>query len=315
MPSREKYAWNKKTDTELQLWPHTSTEQYLTRPFIDKNKINRANSRLTITSPQEPFFDFFAPNFITSSAITKHKGGYYQSRVGANFHLLLYTTAGGARMKVGKCAGKIKTGTLFISPAETCYEFESLKSGWNVFWFHLMPCKMWDNLVGREIRLIKSAFCDKLAPLVSLYGEQIYSPNGSPEILSSCADTIAEILKADLHTVLDFKRTKSKVDISKKILECKYTPNLLPRLENFAKSVEKTPQQINNYCKKTYGNTYSKVVQKIKMTHTLRLLKNGLSLKQIAFEVGFADAYCLSKSFKNYFGVSPKIARKNPKLN
>ena len=86
-----KYVWDKKTDEELQLWPSSSTERYMTRPFLPTGDINSRNRKTIVTSPQNLPVDSLARRGISAAALTSHKSGYYQSRSGAPFHLVIYT--------------------------------------------------------------------------------------------------------------------------------------------------------------------------------------------------------------------------------
>lgn len=95
-----KYVWDKKTDEELQLWPSSSTERYMTRPFLPTGDINSRNRKTIVTSPQNLPVDSLARRGISAAALTSHKSGYYQSRSGAPFHLVIYTLVGSATLKL-----------------------------------------------------------------------------------------------------------------------------------------------------------------------------------------------------------------------
>lgn len=56
--SKSKYIWEKKTDTELQLWPDGSSERYLTDPFVPAEKINKVGGRELISYPSNMARDF-----------------------------------------------------------------------------------------------------------------------------------------------------------------------------------------------------------------------------------------------------------------
>lgn len=51
------------------------------------------------------------------------------------------------------------------------------------------------------------------------------------------------------------------------------------------------------------------------MNSALQLLKeNNITMKEIAFELGFTDNAHFCKTFKKYYGITPKEYQKNPNI-
>ena len=117
--SKSKYIWEKKTDTELQLWPDGSSERYLTDPFVPAEKINKVGGRELISYPSNMAQDFLRCRGVLSAGITRHKKGFYQQRAGAEFHVL-------------------------VCPSHAAYGFSCDSQNWDTFWFHLENSARWE---------------------------------------------------------------------------------------------------------------------------------------------------------------------------
>ena len=123
-----KYAWDKKSDSELQLWPETSTERYITRPFVNARVLGGKSGKQPLFSwPEFLGIDPLERYAILSAARTKHLSDYYQSRAGADFHLVLYTVGGGAELSYESGKSPLTANTFAFVPAGCPYELRSLR--------------------------------------------------------------------------------------------------------------------------------------------------------------------------------------------
>jgi AraC family transcriptional activator of pobA len=67
-----------------------------------------------------------------------------------------------------------------------------------------------------------------------------------------------------------------------------------------------TPTQLNRACKQVLGHTAQGVLHARLLLQAQReLAYNGLSIKQIAFDLGFSDAAYFTRFFRRGAGVSP----------
>lgn len=95
-----KYAFDKRSDSELQLWPGTSAEGYAARPFVPARVFGgkgRGNRPLFFW-PEFSGADPLARCGVLAAAGKTHFSGYCQSRSGADFHLAMYIVDGGVRL-------------------------------------------------------------------------------------------------------------------------------------------------------------------------------------------------------------------------
>ena len=65
-----KYVYEKKTDTELQFWPHLSREIYFSKPFVDVAQINK-NKNL-VSCPPDSSIDYLRRHGIMYAAVASH---------------------------------------------------------------------------------------------------------------------------------------------------------------------------------------------------------------------------------------------------
>lgn len=84
-------------------------------------------------------------------------------------------------------------------------------------------------------------------------------------------------------------------------------------IESTAATLATTRTQINKILKTELGLTFTTYINKLRLTEAARLLTEEptLSVKQIAFGVGFANVTYFNTLFKKEYGCSPKIFRDN----
>lgn len=67
--------------------------------------------------------------------------------------------------------------------------------------------------------------------------------------------------------------------------------------------------------KQAFKTTPANYIILLKMNSALQLLKdNNITMKEIAFELGFTDNAHFCKTFKKYYGITPKEYQKNPNI-
>lgn len=84
-------------------------------------------------------------------------------------------------------------------------------------------------------------------------------------------------------------------------------------IESTAASLGTTRTQINKILKSELGLTYTAYINKLRLTEAARLLadETSLSVKQIAFGVGFANVTYFNLLFKKEYGCTPMSFRSN----
>ncbi|MGH4050087.1 MAG: response regulator transcription factor [Clostridium sp.] len=125
--------------------------------------------------------------------------------------------------------------------------------------------------------------------------------------ISELKNCISLILKNIITYISNYKRSKN-IDVIEKVklyIEENYMKDV--SLDNLALYVSMSSFYLSRIFSKAYGISIKEYVIKMKMEKAKSMLLEGnKSVKQIAFEVGYADQNYFSKAFKKYTNMSPK---------
>lgn len=298
---RAKYAFDKRSDSELQLWPGTSTEKYVTRPFVSARVFGGRGrgKRPLFFWPEFSGGDPLARYGILAAARTSHFSGYYQSRTGADFHLAMYTVDGGARLSSESEKFSLAKNSFALIPAGCPYELGSRPSGWKVVWFHIsggVP-------LPPRARVYASGNCARLRGIFGLYEDEIYSSAPSAQVLEPLAEAIFSLLRSDMSAAAGRARDAAE---DSKILEVKNSLSRNWTAAGASKFFGLLPKRLDALFKRRFFATFSKTLLAWRMDEARRILSApGATLSETAAKVGYADAFCFSKAFKRHFGRSP----------
>lgn len=104
---------------------------------------------------------------------------------------------------------------------------------------------------------------------------------------------------------------KRKAEDAKKYIDENYYRTELS-LNVVAQETSVNASYLSNIFKKEFKYSLSRYIIKVRLDHAIEYMKEnpGALLGEIAGEVGYTDVYYFSKSFKNYFGISPSTYRK-----
>ncbi len=298
---RAKYAFDKRSDSELQLWPGTSTEKYVTRPFVSARVFGGRGrgKRPLFFWPEFSGGDPLARYGILAAARTSHFSGYYQSRTGADFHLAMYTVDGGARLSSESEKFSLAKNSFALIPAGCPYELGSRPSGWKVVWFHIsggVP-------LPPRARVYASGNCARLRGIFGLYEDEIYSSAPSAQVLEPLAEAIFSLLRSDMSAAAGRARDAAE---DSKILEVKNSLSRNWTAAGASKFFGLPPKRLDALFKRRFFATFSKTLLAWRMDEARRILSApGATLSETAAKVGYADAFCFSKAFKRHFGRPP----------
>lgn len=298
---RAKYAFDKRSDSELQLWPGTSTEKYVTRPFVSARVFGGRGrgKRPLFFWPEFSGGDPLARYGILAAARTSHFSGYYQSRTGADFHLAMYTVDGGARLSSESEKFSLAKNSFALIPAGCPYELGSRPSGWKVVWFHIsggVP-------LPPRARVYASGNCARLRGIFGLYEDEIYSSAPSAQVLEPLAEAIFSLLRSDMSAAAGRARDAAE---DSKIFEVKNSLSRNWTAAGASKFFGLPPKRLDALFKRRFFATFSKTLLAWRMDEARRILSApGATLSETAAKVGYADAFCFSKAFKRHFGRPP----------
>ena len=296
-----KYAFDKRSDSELQLWPGTSTERYVTRPFVSARVFGGKGRgrRPLFFWPEFSGADPLARYGILAAARTAHFSGYYQSRSGADFHLAMYTVDGRARLSSESEKFSLAKNSFALIPAGRPYELGSRPSGWKGVWFHISG----DVPLPPRVCVSASANCARLRGVFGIYEDEIYSSSPSGQVLEPLAEAIFRLLGRDISDAAERARD---ADAELKILEVKNSLSRNWTVAEASKFFGLPPKRLDALFKRRFFATFSKTLLAWRMDEARRILSSaGSTLSGAAAGVGYADAFCFSKAFKRHFGMPP----------
>ena len=206
---KQKYLWERKTDTSLQFWPNDSKEFSLIKPTVPQKYIGKGKGA-KITSPKSLAFDALGARGIRHSAITEHASGFYTQRAKENFNFVSFTTGGSATLKIDNKTFKLSKGTLFYASSKSEYIL-SVSKKWNMVFFHL-PAKL--SVCDCRYAVENSSRTDEVAFLAQKYLEEISSPTPAYSHLEHLADLLVYCVNSEVG-----KLGKKKESLSQQILE------------------------------------------------------------------------------------------------
>ncbi len=299
---KKEYLWNKKTDKELLLMPETCVEHFLANPTMPTN-LDKARKG-AIKSPDGVSVDILGERGLLSASMSIHRKGFYLSRDGVDFHLVIFTISGEAELSVNGKKSAIKKGSIFIAPAGTSFEYVA-KQDWRVFWFHVADMGVWNAYFPSMPILKKSKFASKLEMAMRLYLEEAYAKDKSLKLLEAYADMMVEFLRRDLgkYTV---KKNPEEI-LEETLSKISSRPNAAWNAETVAKELKVSKTKLHRICMKNYSMGIMKLILKKRMLCAKNLISDSsLTNAKIAEKLGYANAFSFSKAYKNFWGTSPR---------
>lgn len=104
---------------------------------------------------------------------------------------------------------------------------------------------------------------------------------------------------------------KSKLDPTfiSLYIELHYMESLY--LDHMAEICETSPKYFSNYFKKTFGVNYVEYLNKVRLSHARKFLRNSdMSIAEIGEKIGYLNSSTFTTTFKKYYGISPSEFRK-----
>jgi len=303
---KQGYIWEKKSNRELLLMPEACEEHFLANPTMPVD-LKRAGIGC-ITTPKNSAADsFLKSRGIISASVSTHKRGFYLSRAGVDFHLAIFSREGEALLNLNGAKRKISKGCVFFAPAGSVFEYTALKD-WRVFWFHIENAGPW--LMGRaaEPFLKKASYGARIYAAMADYLAEADCAAPSRKLMGAYADVMDEFLKRELCPAAsqdpEFCRLEdfaaaARADLSRP-----------PSAASAAAALGVSKAKLHRLCMKYWGAGFAKIMLEKRMEAAMQMVTEArLSNARIAEAVGYATPFAFSKSYKAYFGVSPRGSR------
>lgn len=219
-------------------------------------------------------------------------------------YLIIYCTNGSGIYVEGKKEYKIGKGTLFAAFPDIPHSYQCDQQGWEIWFVHFGG-----EMADRLMEWTKLGMFNPVA--------QIGIRNELVAIFDQIVITAAqkklnyEITTAGFlyQLLLKIKTCMISQQMEKAGLEMAINSRM-DNIEKIARLAGMSKFHFIREFKKATGITPGKYIVHRKITLAKELLHNRkMTIKEIAFKVGFNDADYFSKAFKKYTGSKPKVFR------
>ncbi len=175
--------------------------------------------------------------------------------------------------------------------------------------------QLFNNLLSMpKITLTKDEFSDILKLISQI----------KTEYFDTYDDFSVGIIRSILH-ILITKLYRIKTRDNQNLLQRKYFNEFIQfqklveenyattkKVIDYANQMHCSTKTLNNICNSIIGKSAKIIIDEVVITQTKRyLISTTLSVKEIAYKVGFDEPSNLYKYFKKYSGCSPELFRKN----
>lgn len=238
---------------------------------------------------------------------------------GTNDWLLIFTVEGGGRVASGRSEVMARRGTVTLYQPHTPQHYftDPAVGRWHLLWSHFQPRSHWRGwlnwpertrglrtLVSHDKALIRNIGA-ALIDTVRLSRQRL---PGSIELASNALErAILWINSANLHRDLD-ERIRKAADL---LAEQLHEPFSLAKL---ARECGLSVSRLAHLFREQMGASPQKYQEQLRLQSAGQLLRtSGLSVTEIAAELGYASPFYFSKRFKTFFGKSPSHYRHDRK--
>ncbi len=268
--------------------------------------------------------DFQASNEHTAGLFVTHIGYYPHAQhhfrdraAGAKEHILIYCEEGGGWIRFNGETFTLFKGQALIIPDDTPHVYAANKQfPWSIYWIHCQGEHLarYQPIIGRILHT-EAASVGNHDFRVDLF-ESIFQnlSNGYlPDNLAYSSICLQHFL-ASFRYVSQFNRqpptegadlVHNSISYMKNHLEDKLT------LEDIARSVNYSPTYFGVLFKERTSYSPIEYYNQLKIQRACSLLQfTDLKIKEIAFRLGYYDAFHFSKAFAKEMEISPKEYRR-----
>lgn len=213
------------------------------------------------------------------------------------YHLIHYVLSGKGRFEIGGNTYNVSQGEMFVIPpdVETYYEADD-KQPWSYIWIGFEA----DSL---PVELENKISCPS--------AEQIFLDMKKCHIFDNGRNFYLLSKLWELFAILENRTKKEREYIEKAIslIESEYMLGI--GVDDISKRLNLNRSYFSSVFRKGTGMSPSDYIMEHRMKVAKKLLLENTSVKVAAHSVGYEDAFCFSKTFKKYYGVSPSQIKKD----
>lgn len=270
---------------------------------------------------------FLFENEITRQLYVTHIGYYPRAKFhfrertkGANQYIFIYCEEGKGWIEYNGEYHVITRHQGFILPPEEKHAYGSVNSDpWTIYWIHFTGenAFMFSSIVGKVFSIEeadKSRYGDRFLLFEEIYQnlEMGYNPENLEYATFCLMHFLASVKYIDQFR--EIKNIKEKDAVQRSILYMKDNLENKITLNDIAKSVGYSNSHFGSMFLEKISFTPMEYYNQLKLQRASSLLQfSDLTIKEIAFRLGFYDPFHFSKSFKHEMNLSPREYRKKYK--
>ena len=264
-----------------------------------------------------------AKNAITRQMYITHIGYYPKARYhfrerkkGTSEYVFIYCEDGGGWVELNGEKHELRKNQAFIFPPNEAHAYGSSLNPWSIYWFHFCgdDMKNFSSILGRLITLPdsdKSRYGDRFILFEEMYQnlEKGYSPDNL-EYVSFCLMYFLASIKylnqyREINNIKEADITEKAILFMKDNLEGKIT------LKDIADHVGYSSSRFGALFLEKMSYSPIEYYNQLKIQRACSYLQfSDLKFGEIAFRLGYYDAFHFSKAFKQEMEITPKEYRK-----
>jgi len=242
-------------------------------------------------------------------------GNYKIERDNYNNYLIMYIKEGSGHIKFNnKTFTAKKNDVVFLN----CYKPHSYYTltGWNIQWFHFdgNSSKKLFNMIFERTGVVLSLQNSNVIQLnISKILENLKSKTIIPESIISCYihRILAEMIVISAETNFSEDKKSNYITDAITFIECNYQQKI--DLESISRSVNLSPYYFSREFKQMTGYSPYEYLINTRINKAKMLLKkSNMSIKEIAFSVGYSCESNFVDAFHKITSLTPKKFRETP---
>jgi len=239
------------------------------------------------------------------AGISNLVSGYDVTRIGCWHHVLLFTISGSGQLDSNGKTWKLGPGSLCILPAGKDHHYFSSKS-WHIVWMHPKPTSLWDSLIGSIVEVRPFLFGHRILSLAELLWSELASNDvDAKEAARMSAQLMLHYAHRELKQAEDILSRNWRLKLEA-IWEKAYAEPNLWNVAAVAESLHCSRTHLHEICGQLYDQTVGEKLVQIRIQRAADLLRHTpWTLRDIAGQVGYADAFAFSKAFRRTMKMPP----------
>ena len=163
-----------------------------------------------------------------------------------------------------------------------------------------------ERLIGLNIGVVENMFHSFLLNIAYIYeGQYLLRKFSDFESLADLRIYLKHVAFNIIDYIREFEKSENIIEIAKRYIQQNYHKNI--SLAEVSNIVSMNYSYFSKFFKKETGLSYVEYLTKIRMEEAKRLLGDPTNkVYEVSIKVGYENSKYFTRTFKNYFGASPK---------